>query len=64
MDFIEEVHALDVDVVVFGGDDIRVIAEFLDVDDGDFRFAVVVVQRLRCFDIASEGFAGVDKVND
>ena len=55
---------MDVDVVVFGGDDIRVIAEFLDVDDGDFRFAVVVVQRLRCFDIASEGFAGVDKVND
>ena len=55
---------MDVDVVVFGGDDIRVIAEFLDVDDGDFRFAVVVVQRLRRFDIAGEGFAGVDKVND
>ena len=57
MDFIEEVHALDIDIVVFS-DDVRVIAEFLDADDGDFRFAVVVVQRLRRFDIASGRLRG------
>ena len=61
---IEEVHALDVDVVVFGGDDVRVIAEFLDADDGGFPLCRGV--RSACAALMSrvKASAGVTIVND
>ena len=42
--FVEKIDALDGEVVVVTGDNIRVVFEFLDVDDSDFRLACVVVQ--------------------
>ena len=37
--FVKKINALDGKVVVVTGDDIGIVFEFLDVDDGDFRFA-------------------------
>ena len=62
--FVEEIDALDAQVVVAFGDDVGVVFEFLDVDDGDFRFAGMVVQGLGGFDVGGEGFAAVDGVDD
>ena len=42
MYFVEKIDALDGEVVVVTGDDIGVVLEFLDVNNGDFRFACVV----------------------
>lgn len=37
--FVEKIDALDGEVVVVTGDDIGIVLEFLDVNNGDFRFA-------------------------
>lgn len=58
--FVEKIDALDGEVVVVTGDDIGIVLEFLDVNNGDFRFAWVVVQGLGGFDVGNEGFATVD----
>ena len=44
--FVEKVNALNADVVILGADHIRVVLEFLDIDDGDLRLAGVVVDAL------------------
>ena len=62
--FVEKIDALDGEVVVVTGDNIRVVFEFLDVDDSDFRLACVVVQGLGGFDVGGEGFAAVDGMDD
>ena len=62
--FVEKINALDGEVVVVTGDNIGVVFEFLDVNDGDFRFACVVVQSLGGFDVGSEGFTAVDGMDD
>ena len=62
--FVEKIDALDGEVVVVTGDDIGVVLEFLDVNNGDFRFACVVVQSLSGFDVGSKGFAAVDGMDD
>ena len=64
MYFIEKINALNGEVIVVTGDDIGVILEFLDVNNGDFRFACVVVQSLGGFDVDSEGFAAVDGMDN
>ena len=64
MHFVEKIDALDGEVVVVTDDDIGVVLEFLDVNNGDFRFACVVVQGLGGFDIGSKGFTTVDGMDD
>ncbi len=64
MHFVEKVHPLNADIVVLGGNHIRVILELLDIDHGDFRFAGMVVDDLSGFDGAAKGFAGIDGVDD
>ena len=64
VDFVEEIDALEADVVVGRADDIRVVLEFLDIDDGDFRLAGIVVDGAGGLDVAGEGLAGIDRVDD
>ena len=63
VDFVEEIHALKREIVVGGSDNVWIILEFLDVDDGDFRLAGIVVDRAGGFDVAGEGIAGIDGVD-
>src|SRR4051794_15603192 len=64
MNFVEKVDALDVNVVILGPHDIRVILKLLNIDYRDFRPACVVVKNLRCFNVASKGVTSVDGVHD
>src|SRR5699024_8941362 len=52
------------EVVIVGGDDVGVIPEFLDVDDGDFQRTTVIVGGHVALDIAGKGIAAVDDVHD
>jgi len=60
---VEEIDALDGDVIILGAHHVRVILELLDVDHSDLRPAGVVVQGLGCLDVAGEGFACVNSVH-
>lgn len=62
--FIKKIDALDGEVIVVTSDDIGVVFEFLDVNNGDFRFTCVIVQGLGRFDVGSKGFAAVDGMDD
>ena len=62
--FIEKINALDGEVVVVTGDNIGVVFEFLDVNNGDFRFTCVIMQGLSGFDVGNKGFAAVDGMDD
>ena len=64
MYFIKKINALDGEVVVVTGDDIGVVFEFLDVNNGDFRFTCVIMQGLSGFYVGSEGFTAVDGMDD
>jgi hypothetical protein len=64
VDFVEEVNALELDVVIRGFDDIRIVLELLDVDDGDFELAGIAVDGGVGLDVLGEGLAGVDRVDD
>jgi len=50
VDFVEEIDALETEIVIGGADDVGIVLELLDVDDGDFRPARIVV----------DGFGGLD----
>ena len=63
MDLVEEVDALELEGVVGGTDDGGIVGEFLDVDDGDFELAGVVVDGLGGFDVAGELLAGINLVD-
>ena len=61
--FVEEVDALDVEVVVLGRGDIGIVLELLDVDDGDLGLAAVVAGSDIGLDVAGKRFAAVDDVD-
>ncbi len=61
---VEEVDPLDTDIIIFGSNNVRVILELLDIDDGDLRFAGVIMNDLGSLYILSKGIARVDGMND
>jgi len=62
VDFIEEVDALDIDIVVLGTDYVRVVLKLLDIDYGDLRLAGVIVNCFGRFDVTGEGLSAIDGV--
>jgi hypothetical protein len=55
--------ARNVEVVVLGRGDIRIVLELLDVDDGDLGRAAVVAGSDIGLDVAGKRFAAVDDVD-
>lgn len=58
--FIQKVNALNGDIVIFSGYDVRVVFEFLDIHHGDLRPARMVVDDLRHSDVSTECFTRVN----
>ncbi len=64
MNFIQEVNALDGDLIILRWNNVGVIFKLLNVDDGYFGFAWVVVNHLCGFDVTRERFTGVYGMNN
>jgi hypothetical protein len=62
VDFVEEIDALEMDVVVGRADDVGVVPEFLDVDDGDLGPAGMVVDGAGGLDVLAD--AGFEEPDD
>ena len=64
VDLVEEIDALELDVVIRSADDVGVVPEFLDINDGDLGPTGVIVNGAGGLDVAGEGVAGIDGVDD